>query len=125
MGAMSGTSADPYVVLGVFVILALIFPVAPLVFAKLISPRNPGKEKQRPYECGVVERGDPWGQFKIQFYLYALIFLVFEVEALFLYPWAVVFREVGLIGLVEMLVFIGLLLLAWLYAWRHRALEWE
>lgn len=116
---------DPYVVLGVYAILALIFPVVPLLFARIVSPSNPGKEKKRPYECGVVESGDPWGQFKIQFYLYALVFLVFEVEALFLYPWAVVFREVGIVGLVEMLVFIGLLLLAWLYAWRHRALEWE
>ena len=117
--------SEPYVVLAVYVVLALIFPVAPLIFAKLISPSNPGKEKMRPYECGVVESGDAWGQFRIQFYLYALVFLVFEVESLFLYPWALVYRELGGVGLVEMFVFIGLLVMAWLYAWKHGALEWE
>ncbi len=116
---------DSYIVLGIFAVLALMFPAGPLILAKLISPRNPGKEKQRPYECGAVEAGDPWGQFKIQFYMYALIFLVFEVEVLFLYPWAMIFKEVGMTGLIEMFAFIGLLVLAWLYAWKQGALEWE
>ncbi len=122
---MSLTPADPYIVLGLFAILALLFPAGPLIASQIFGPRNPGKEKNTPYECGTVEAGDPWGQFKIQFYLYALIFLVFDVEALFLYPWAVVFKEAGIMGFVEVLVFIGLLLVAWAYAWRHRALEWE
>lgn len=122
---MSITPADPYIVLGLFAILALLFPAGPLIASQILAPRNPGKEKTLPYECGTIEAGDPWGQFKIQFYLYALIFLVFDVEALFLYPWAVVFKEAGIMGFVEVLVFIGLLLVAWAYAWRHRALEWE
>lgn len=118
---------DPYLVIGVAVVLALVFPVGPLVLSQLVSPRHPGPEKQRPYECGVVEAGDPWGQFKVQFYLYALIFLVFDVEALYLYPWAVVFRDssTGMAGFLEMILFIGLLVLAWAYAWKHRALDWE
>lgn len=118
-------AADPYLVVGLFAVLAVLFPAAPLIFAKLISPYNPGPEKNRAYECGTVEAGDPWGQFKIQFYLYGLIFLVFDIEALFLFPWATVFRGAGWLGLVEMMVFIALLLAAWLYAWKQRALEWE
>ena len=116
---------DPLLVLGVFAVLALLFPAGPLIASQLLGPRNPGAIKQSPYECGAVEAGDPWGQFRVQFYLYALIFVVFDVEALFLYPWAVVFREAGLTGFIEVLVFIALLLLAWAYAWRQRALEWE
>lgn len=122
---MTFAPADPYVVVGLFAVLSLLFPAGPLIAAQILGPRNPGREKSRPYECGTVEAGDPWGQFKIQFYLYALIFLVFDVESLFLYPWAVVFKEAGMTGFIEVLVFIGLLLIAWAYAWRHRALEWE
>ncbi|MEK7765324.1 MAG: NADH-quinone oxidoreductase subunit A [bacterium] len=116
---------DPLVVVAVFAVLGLAFPAAPLIVSQIIAPRNPGKEKNRPYECGTVEAGDPWGQFKIQFYMYGLNFLVFDIEALFLFPWAVVFKLAGPLGLLEMLVFIGLLVLGWLYAWKQGALEWE
>lgn len=116
---------QPYIVLGVFSLLALAFPAGPLILSQLVGPRNSGKEKNLPYECGTIESGDPWGQFKVQFYFYALLFLVFDVEALFLYPWAVVFKETGMTGFVEVLAFIGLLVMAWAYAWKHRALEWE
>jgi NADH-quinone oxidoreductase subunit A len=116
---------EPYVVIGVYAVLALLVPIAPLVLARLVAPRNPGVEKQRAYECGVVEAGDAWSQFKVQFYLYALIFLVFDVEALFLFPWAVIFKDAGVAGFVEVLVFIGFLVLAWLYAIRMKALRWE
>lgn len=115
----------PYIVLAVFTVLALIFPAGPLILSQIVSPRNTGKEKTLPYECGTIEAGDPWGQFKVQFYLYALIFLVFDVEALYLYPWALVFKEAGPVALYEVLVFVALLVLAWAYAWKHRALEWE
>jgi NADH:ubiquinone oxidoreductase subunit 3 (subunit A) len=107
------------------VLLGLLAFTAPLVLARLVAPRNPGREKTRPYECGVAERGDPWVQFKVQFYLYALVFVVFDVEALYLYPWAVVFAESGAAALPAMAAFIGVLLLAWLYAWRKGALEWD
>ncbi len=117
--------ADPRAVIAIAAVLAVLAMAVPLVFAKLVSPRNPGREKQRPYECGVVEAGDSWKQVRIQYYMYALVFLVFDVEVLFLYPWAVAFKEAGLIGLAEMFVFIGLLVVAWAYALKHRALEWE
>lgn len=117
--------SGPYTIIGVFAILAVLFGGVPLIIAKLISPNSPGKEKQRVYECGTVEGGDPWGQFRVQFYFYALIFVVFDIEALFLYPWAVIFRDVGFLGFLEMLVFITLLGLGWIYAWHERVLEWE
>ena len=117
--------ADPRAVVGIAAVLAVLAMAVPLVFAKLVSPRNPGREKQRPYECGVIEKGDSWRRFKVQYYLYALVFLVFDVEVLFLYPWAVVLRDAGVIGLAEMFAFLGLLLVAWLYALKHGALEWE
>lgn len=116
---------DSFVAVGVYAVLALLMAITPLVLARLVAPHNPGTEKNRAYECGVVETGDPWGQLRVQFYLYALAFLVFDVEALFLYPWAVVFKDAGLAGLIEVVVFIGLLVLAWLYAVRMRALTWE
>lgn len=116
---------DPVLLLGVFAALAIGGPAGALVATRLVAPRNPGRVKASPYECGAVEAGDPWGQFRVQFYLYALVFLVFDVEALFLYPWAMVFKDAGATGFVEAMVFVGLLVLAWAYAWRHRALEWE
>jgi NADH-quinone oxidoreductase subunit A len=119
------TQADPVFLLGVFAVLAIGGPAASLVVARLVAPHNPGRVKQSPYECGAEEAGDPWGQFRIQFYLYALVFLAFDVEALFLYPWAMVFKEAGPAGFVEAMLFVGILVLAWAYAWRHRALEWE
>jgi len=106
-------------------VLGLLAFAAPLVLARLVAPRNPGREKKRPYECGVAEQGDPWSQFKIQFYLYALVFVVFDVEAIYLYPWAVVFAESGGGALPAMAAFIGALVLAWLYAWKKGALEWD
>jgi len=117
--------SDPYIVLAVFGVIAVIFCLGAFAITLIVPPRNPGLEKERSYECGIVGEGDPWGRSKIQFYMYALIFLVFDVELLFLFPWAVVFREAGLLGLVEMLLFLGLLVLGWIYAVKFRALRWE
>lgn len=117
--------ADPRVVVAVAAVLAVVSMAVPLVLAKLVSPWNPGPEKRRPYECGVIEAGDAWRHFRVQYYNFALIFLVFDVEVLFLYPWAVAFKEAGVVGLGEIAVFVVLLLVAWGYALRKRALEWE
>lgn len=116
---------EPVLVLFVFTAIAVLFGVGGVILPWIVAPQNPGKEKQRTYECGVVLKGDPWGEGRVQFYLFALVFLVLDVEALFLFPWALVFRDVGYLGFVEMLVFIGVLLLGWAFAWRMRAMEWE
>ena len=117
--------SDPSVVLAVFLVCTLIFGGVGILIPQIVGPRNPGGEKQRPYECGVVMGGDPWRDVKIQFYLFALVFLVFDVEVLFLFPWAVIFKDAGLLGFIEMMIFIGLLALGWAFAWKAKALEWE
>lgn len=95
-----------------------------LILSRLLAPRKPGKIKGETYECGESTIGNSWVQFNVGYYLFGLIFLVFDVEAIFLFPWAVVLREVGVAGLLEVLFFIFVLLLGLAYAWRKRALEW-
>ena len=106
-------------------IIATAFALLPLGLSALLSPRRPNAVKNAPYECGVETIGPTSVQLKTQFYLFALIFVVFDVEAVFFYPWAVTFRQIGLYALVEMAIFIGLLLVGYAYAWRKGALEWE
>ena len=95
-----------------------------LAFSFLLAPHRPGAVKNSPYECGEKPIGNAWVQFNVGYYLFALLFLVFEVEAAFLFPWALVFREVGPAALVEGGIFVGVLILALAYAWRKGALEW-
>lgn len=95
-----------------------------LLLSRLIAPHNPGGVKGEPYECGERTVGSSWVHFNVGYYLFALLFLVFDVEAGFLFPWAVVFRKVGLIGLIEVLIFVAILLLALVYAWKKGVLEW-
>lgn len=105
-------------------LIATIFGLLPLVISRLVAPRFPNPIKNAPYECGVETIGPTTIQFKTQFYLYALIFVIFDVEAVFFFPWAVAYRQLGLYALVEMALFIGLLLIGYVYAWRKGALEW-
>ncbi|MBN2203427.1 MAG: NADH-quinone oxidoreductase subunit A [Thermoleophilia bacterium] len=95
-----------------------------LLFSKLINPRHPSPEKLQAYECGIPMAGNPWAPFAVRYYLVALNFLVFEVEAIFLFPWALSFRELGTAGFVEMMIFVGVLVWGLLYAWRKGALSW-
>lgn len=95
-----------------------------LLASRLLAPRNPGGVKSQPYECGEETIGPSWVNFNVGYYLFALLFLVFDVEAAFLYPWAVSFRELGLIGLVEIGLFMAILLVALLYAWKKGVLKW-
>jgi len=117
--------SDPFLVVAVFTVFAAMFGLVSVLMPKIVAPSNPGLEKQRTYECGVVVKGDPWGESKIQFYLFALVFVVLDVESLFLFPWGLVFRDAGLTGFIEVLVFLAILLLGWAFAWRVRAMEWE
>lgn len=95
-----------------------------LLASRLVAPHRSGGVKNEPYECGEKTVGRSWIHFNIGYYLFALLFLVFDVEAAFLFPWAVVFREVGLIGFIEITIFVSILLLALVYAWKKGALEW-
>lgn len=114
-----------YAFVGIFVIVAFALPIIGLVMAWLIRPKKPNPAKNATYECGVETIGDTWVQFKAQYYLYALIFVVFDVEAAFVFPWAVAYNKLGLYALVEMALFVAILLGGLLYAWRKKALEWH
>ena len=106
-------------------ITAVMLVVAALGIALLISPRPFNKQKGAAYECGIPTRGKSWMQFKVGYYLFAILFLMFDVEAVFLFPWAVILREVGVEGLVTIIFFLFILVLGLVYAWRKGALEWK
>lgn len=110
--------------IGVFFAIAWVFPFLPILGSRLIAPRKPNPIKQSTYECGVETVGDTWVQFKVQYYIYGLIFLVFDVEMIFLFPWAVAYRELDFFAFVAGFLFIFLLADALIYAWRKDALEW-
>ena len=95
-----------------------------LLLSKLINPSHLTPEKLAPYECGIPPVGNPWAPFAVRYYIFGLLFLVFDVEAVFLFPWTLVFRTLGTAGFVEMLLFIAVLGFGLLYAWRKGALEW-
>lgn len=96
-----------------------------LWLAGLISPRSFNAQKGEAYECGIPTRGESMAQFKVGYYLYAILFLMFDVECVFLFPWAVRVRELGAQGLISIAVFFGILVLGLVYAWRKGALEWK
>ena len=108
-----------------FVFVALVFGVWSLVVSYLVQPKYPEPEKLTTYECGSEPFSDARMPFPVRYYIFAMLFVIFDIEVIFLYPWAVVFTKIKLIGLIEMLVFIGLFLVAYVYAWRKGALEWD
>jgi NADH-quinone oxidoreductase subunit A len=109
----------------VLLLLAALFPAATLLIAAALRPGGGSAEAQGDaYECGVPPSGEARGRIPIRFYLLAVLFVVFDVEAIFLFPWAVRFRGLGAMGFVAMLVFLGFLLLGYAYAWKKGALEW-
>ncbi|MBQ9364979.1 MAG: NADH-quinone oxidoreductase subunit A [Schwartzia sp.] len=111
--------------LGIFFVVALIFPVMALIPAFILQPRQPTEEKGIPYECGVDTEGKTYVQYRAGYFMYALIFIVFDIETIFLYPWAVRFGTLGLFALVEMFIFVGVLAIGLWYAWRKGALSWK
>ena len=114
-----------YAFIGIFAIVAFALPIIGLLMAWLLRPKKPNPAKNSTYECGVETIGDTWVQFKAQYYLYALIFVVFDVEAAFVFPWAVAYNKLGVYALVEMVLFVAILLGGLLYAWRKQALDWH
>ncbi len=108
----------------VFVLLAPIFPLAPVLVNRLLGPSRPNPIKQQTYECGIETVGDTWVQFKVQYYIYALIFVVFDVEAVFLFPIAAAYGQLGLFAIFEVALFVILLAVGLAYAWSRGVLEW-
>ena len=115
---------NDWIYLGVFLLMAPIFPTAALLIPRVIAPRKPNPIKLQTYECGMETIGDTWVQFRVQYYIFALVFLVFDVETVFLFPWAVAFDQLPLFAVVEAFLFIGILIVGLLYAWRKGALKW-
>lgn len=93
--------------------------------AGLISPKSFNPQKGEPYECGIPTRGESMSQFRVGYYLYAILFLMFDVETVFLFPWAVQMRQLGVAGIISIAVFFSILVLGLVYAWRKGALEWK
>jgi NADH-quinone oxidoreductase subunit A len=109
----------------VLIVLATGFAVGALVLSYLIGPKRPNPEKIRPYECGMSPIGTARQRIPVRFYLIAMLFILFDIETVFLYPWAVVFGRLKMFGFIEMIVFIGILLIGYAYVWRKGALEWD
>ncbi len=110
--------------IGIFILVAIALATVPLLLAWLLRPKKPNPIKSSTYECGVETFGDAWVQFKIQYYIYALVFVVFDIETIFLFPWAVAYSQLPLFAVLEMVVFVLILAGALVYAWRKGDLEW-
>lgn len=107
------------------IVTAIVFVAVVILLSRLISPRSYNGQKMEPYECGLPTRGRSWMQFKVGYYLFAILFLMFEVETVFLFPWAVMARQLGVSGLLSIAFFLFILVLGLAYAWRKGALEWK
>ena len=119
-----------YGLIAIFAVVALIVPVSMMLVSWLASkarvrPNKPDPVKSDIYECGMQTIGGRWVQFNFRYYMYALLFVIFDVEVVFIFPWAVRFNKLGLFALIEMMVFILILVVGWLYAWRKEDLEWR
>jgi NAD(P)H-quinone oxidoreductase subunit 3 len=108
-----------------FLLICALLPVFGLAASYLIAPRRRGVERRLTYESGMEPIGGAWIQFNIRYYMFALVFVIFDVETVFLYPWAVAFNQLGLLAFVEALIFIAILVVGLVYAWRKGALEWS
>jgi len=108
-----------------FLIISSLVPILALTASKLLRPQTRGPERVTTYESGVEPIGGAWIQFNIRYYMFALVFVIFDVETVFLYPWAVAFHQLGLLAFIEALIFISILVIALVYAWRKGALEWS
>ena len=114
-----------YIPIVVFTLVAISFPIIALLLAKVIRAGSPDPVKAEPYECGVKAPTTAFDtRFSIRFYLIAVLFVVFDVETIFLFPWAVMFEKLALFGFIEMVVFLAILIVGYVYAWKRGALEW-
>ncbi|MCX6233631.1 MAG: NADH-quinone oxidoreductase subunit A [Bacteroidetes bacterium] len=108
-----------------FFITAVFLVGAAVVFSSLVPRKSYNPQKFEPYECGIPTIGGAWLQYTVGYYLFAILFLIFDVETVFVYPWAVIMHQAGLVGFIEILIFFFILGLGLLYAWKKHALKWE
>ena len=116
---------NEYIGILVAFVLAGAFAAANIILASVLGPKKPSTVKAEPFECGEVPFALPAGPMSVKFYLTAILFILFDVELVFLYPWAVVYRALGGSGLVEMVIFLAVLMAGFFYAWDNGALDWQ
>ena len=109
----------------VLFVIAVAFAGGAIILSSLMGPRRPSRVKNEAYECGIDPVGNARLRFSVKFYIIAMLFILFDIEAIFLYPWAVMFNELRLFGLMEMFAFLGFLAIGYIYLWRRGALEWD
>lgn len=114
-----------YATIGILFLGALAFGAFTIVLSRLLQNHHPYSRKLDTYECGMETQGTAWVQFKTSYFLFALVFLIFDIETIFLYPWAVKFQSLGLFAIIEMFIFLIILIIGFWYAWKEGALEWQ
>ena len=115
---------EGYLPIFLFLILSIAFPVATILAAKLIRPSAPSKVKLEAYECGIKAASDSRGRYTVRFYIIAILFVIFDVETIFLFPWAVRYKQLGWFGVSEIAVFLAILIVGYIWAYKKGALEW-
>ncbi len=108
----------------IFLVVGILFGIGGLAMGFIIAPRRHSVEKSVPYECGMDTIGPTWVQFRTSYFLYALLFVIFDVEVIYLYPWALKFQSLGLFAFIEMFIFLSILIIGLWYAWKEGAFEW-
>jgi len=114
-----------YLAILIYIAIAVVFALFAIIASALLGQRKPSALKQAPYECGVATFGSSFKRVPIKYYIIAMLFLLFDIEVVFLYPWAVVFKEFKIFAFISMAVFLGILVIAYIYIWKKGALEWE
>lgn len=116
---------DNYLPILIFMGVGIVVGIIPLVLGRLVGPRRPGAAKDSPYECGFEAFEDSRMRFDVRYYLVAILFIIFDLEIAFLFPWAVTLDSIGLFGLLAMALFLGILTIGFIYEWKKGALEWD
>ena len=116
---------DNYLPVLIFIVIGLGLGAVMIMMGAMLGPHRPDSEKQSPYECGFEAFEDSRMKFDVRYYLVAILFIIFDLEIAFLFPWAVVLDEIGMFGFLAMMVFLGVLVVGFIYEWRKGALEWE
>lgn len=119
-----GNQLETVGTISIAALVGLAFVAVVYLLVKVLAPANAYREKGESYECGSLPIGEPWVPFRIQYYVFALLFLIFDIETVFLYPWALVYKKLAWFGFIEMTIFIVILLVGLLYAWRREVLKW-
>jgi NADH-quinone oxidoreductase subunit A len=116
---------NSYLIVAIFLCLGILLPIVALFFGKLLRPNKPNEVKYTTYESGIEPFSDSRVQFHVRYYIFALMFVIFDIETVFLYPWAVAYEKLGIFALVEMLIFAVMLLIGLIYAWKKKVLKWN